>query len=258
MIKNILISFQVELFWKHCEEKNPRDKHGATPMINAIWYNNLDVVKFFINNGINLEDNDYRLTPLQVAVLNSDVEMVKFVFSNSVNKNDIIKDDPFKDTFLHTAARRGNLDVFKFLYNKTCEKNPKNLLGESPLDVAISGNNVEIFDFLANSGNYNFDKVDKDGRTILHYIARKIRYRPINEIVKLILNNVQNKEPIDFDGNSPLHYAAAEKGRLDFFKLFWNEATFSKTAKNYYNYTPLDLAYRNEVRNFIREELGLD
>ena len=256
------MSFSVKLFWNHCGEKSPIDKVGETPLFDAIRSNNLDIVEFFLNNGIKLEDNKSRRSnPLKSAVENGDLKMVKFLYLKSVDKNP----KTYGETLLHSAAKRGNLEIFKFLYNNTEEKQQRNDYEESPLDLAILENNIEIVKFLAQSGNYDFNKPSKSGTAPLHYASGYNRYswkeHSITlDMVKLILENVENKEPIHSKGNSPLHYAA-KRGNLDIFKILWKEAGDSKTAKNEENQTPLDIAvdsYSYEIKDFILEELSLE
>ena len=73
------------------------------------------------------------------------------------------------NTVLHNAGKKGNLEIFKLIFDKTEVKNPKNQIGITPLHHAA-----------------------KDGHL---------------EICKLICSSIKDKNPVDNLGETPLDLA---------------------------------------------------
>ena len=77
-----------------------------------------------------------------------------------------------------------------------------------------------------------------------------------SEILRLILDNVQEKNPIDFYGVTPLH-EAAKNGHFETFKLIFENVT-EKNPEDENSLTPLHYAAKNghtdivELTNFFK------
>ena len=150
---------------------------------------------------------------------------------------------------LRRAVLDNRIDICKLIVEYADEKNPAGSAGGSmgytlpPLHVAAFSGQTEIFRLI-------FDKVDdknpkdRKGRTPLHFAARD----NCTEICRIILNVVQDKNPRDAqDGQTPLHWAA-RFGSVDTSSLILDVvADKNPRAKNgisraRYGWTPLHYA----------------
>ena len=81
---------------------------------------------------------------------------------------------------------------------------------------------------------------DKDGTTPLHWAANKGHF----EIFKLIMESADEKSPVDNHGDTLLHYAA-DAGHFDVCKHILIKNVTNKSHLNNVGKTPKDFAIRN-------------
>ena len=127
---------------------------------------------------------------------------------------------------LITAIRNRNFDEVVRIVNRnpklvncTANKLPKKDAGQSPLQIAIKTDNLDIAEFLINQGaNVNFmeDKtVAEAPLPVLHDCIRRSVFRSIFKekayydeglnLLKLMLSKGANSKMIDIHGNNVLH-----------------------------------------------------
>lgn len=113
----------------------------------------------------------------------------------------------FNDTVLHYAAKGGNLEMVQYLLNSGIMQSP-NLFGEFPIHYAIEEGHRNIYELLEESNK--LDIKDKFGDTILHLAARE----GCDDICKLILSKRKDLvNALNESGQTPLAYAM-EAGSL--------------------------------------------
>ena len=155
------------------KEKNPRDKDGNTPLHMTVGTGNLDITQVILAA---IEDknpkNNNGETPLHSASFNGNVEIVELILKNVIDKSPF---DRFRQTPLHNAALTGRFDIFELIFNSVEEKykNPKDHIGNTPLHKAAYGG--------AWKGKYKHP-----------------------EICRLILKNLEEKNPQNREGKTPL------------------------------------------------------
>lgn len=153
-----------------------KDINGFNPTYYAIIENNIEIVKLFLNEQISLTDIDYD------------------------NKNAIEKAFEFKRT-----------NILKIFIDQINDINILNFNGENLIQIALSYENIEIFDYLLKT-NINLNNQDyENGITILHYSIILGNEEVYNKLLKKDINF----SIVDKNGFSPLHYAIIEKN----FKL---------------------------------------
>ncbi|ELT99631.1 hypothetical protein CAPTEDRAFT_39776, partial [Capitella teleta] len=111
------------------------------------------------------------------------------------------------DTHLHKVCFLNNVRMVKFLLNKGLEIDAREILGKTPLHMAISDSSNEttlimIVEVLVTNGA-NVDTSDHDGDTPLHVASIK-KYL---SIVNYLLGNGADPNAINNEGNTPYHYA---------------------------------------------------
>ena len=85
------------------------------------------------------------------------------------------------------------------------------------------------------------------GSTPLHFAAQVGH----TEIVKYIMDNIEDKCPKDHYGQTPLHYAASSHGNLDAF-IYIIENVPEKSPRDNYGKTPLDLARERNLFGIVK------
>ena len=99
---------------------------------------------------------------------------------------------------IHNAARKGHLELFKFIFEKTVMKNPQDQIGWMPIHHAARNGHLEICKFIHERGN-NLNPLSNSGRTPLTIAASKGHFevsRFIFGVVKQNLTEVQKREVI--------------------------------------------------------------
>jgi len=104
-----------------------------------------------------------------------------------------------RETILHGAAQKGNVEVASVLIHLKADLNVQNTMeGAAPLHVAARHGNHTIVQTLIQSG-CNVQITDKHGRTALHWAVSAGHV----SVVKLLLQSGCNNIP-DSNGETPL------------------------------------------------------
>ena len=166
-------------------DKNPKNNEGFTPLHCAASRGHFQICGMFIDQ---IEDknpkNNLGHTPLHYAAYGGYLEICKLILDNVQDKNPRANDG---ETPLHFAALNGNLPVVRLIIennvnklnpndSKDAKNNPKNENGITPLHMAASKGYVWIFE--------------------------------------LIIQNVDEKNPKDNFGRTPIQYADGHKAIL--------------------------------------------
>ncbi len=112
-----------------------RDKMQKTPVYFAITYDRVDVLKFLIEQGADVNVRDKTgLTPLHVATFMSRPACADALIKAGA-KIDAV--DDFGDTPLHSGAIHGMTGMIGFLVRRGADLHAVNSQGETPLDLAV-------------------------------------------------------------------------------------------------------------------------
>ena len=116
---------------------------GATPLIFAIFYRDLGIMKYLLDNGA----------------------------------DPYIKDDKGLNSFLW-ACCVGNIDVIKMLVQADPDLvNSQNMYGDNGLYIAVLNENVEVFEYLVNDLGIDINSIDE-----FLYNARKEAIEKLKEL----------------------------------------------------------------------------
>ena len=241
------------------------NNYGDTVLHYAAKKGLLDLLKFMINHhNCNLMATNKRgETILQCYPMELHIEVVKYlIIECNCDPMTVINDDG--DTVLHYAAKKGLLDLLKFMINHhNCNLMATNKRGETILHCAMK--HTEVVKYLIIECNCDpmtvIDNYNKD--TVLHYAAKKglldflksmIKHHNCNlmatnkrgdtilqcypmelhiEVVKYLIIecNCDPMTVINNDGDTVLHYAA-KKGLLDLLKSMINHHNCNLMATN--------------------------
>ena len=115
---------------------------------------------------------------------------------------------------LHTVAKVGETDLFKFLVGKIGYKHEKGscFWDNTPLHVAAFRGRFEIYEFIMGQSQiHDKNPQNKHGSTPFHYASRgeaKKNHHRHFEVCQLIFESIGHKNPSDKNGITPLHHAA--------------------------------------------------
>jgi len=126
------------------------DYSGYNPLLTAANYNHFDVVKFFLDKGMKVDDDAQTggKNCLYFAASHNDMAMVKYLVEErgaTVYK----KSGP---TALHEAARLGNLEMMNYLLDHGANVNAKEKRGTTPLVYAVFTSKMEVVECLVEHG----------------------------------------------------------------------------------------------------------
>lgn len=121
-----------------------KDKHSMAPLHVACKFENIEMVKYLINNGarINAESIN-KLTPIYFT---ENEEIVKLLIQNGAQTNIV---DSFGDTPLQYAAMTGKSKLLKSLLNNGVKKDPRTAayIGDINYFKIEVKNNPELLSF---------------------------------------------------------------------------------------------------------------
>ena len=92
-----------------------------------------------------------KLGCFHLSAMKGHINVASFLLENGVAEVDEVSDDE-SNTSLHISAITGNVAFARFLVDKGASLNVKNVRGETPSSLAISGNNLDMLKFLIDSG----------------------------------------------------------------------------------------------------------
>lgn len=156
-----------QLIIETIEDKNLTNNHGETPLHKASYDGNIKIVELILKNISDKNPADkFRQTPLHNAALTGRLDIFKLIFNTVEKKN---PKDFIGNTPLHKAADGGignptcirchpEYSIIKEDYNhpEICrlilgnveEKSTENILGKTPLLLAIESNHNSVIDIL--------------------------------------------------------------------------------------------------------------
>lgn len=106
-------------------------------------------------------------------------------------------------TFLHSASKRGDTDVFERLLVAGADINARDSRDRTPLLCATDSGNLDIVEILLTLGA-NVNAAQKDGATALHVATKKGH----STIVEMLLEYGANIDAADKYGRTALHFAS--------------------------------------------------
>ena len=118
---------------------NEFDREHDTAIMKACRNcNGKDVVAFLLENGANINDEEYRdlidQTPLIIAAFHGCTDIIRMLIDAGA---DIGHRNHQGENALITASQEGNIDSVKVLLDAGADKNQPNADGETPLELAI-------------------------------------------------------------------------------------------------------------------------
>ena len=206
---------------------NARDENGSTPLHWAALEGHKDIVELLINRGaeVNATSEIGGWTPLHMAASKNHIQVVSFLIKKGADED--AKAIIGGWTPLHWAALEGHKDIVELLIKLGANINSKDNMGNTPLDLAIQYERLDIAEYLstysANTGT-------------IHVVARNGYFAG----VQAYLDAGVDINARDENGSTPLHLAALQ-GHKDIVELLINRGA-QVNANDNSGSTPLDRA----------------
>ncbi|MGP1439531.1 MAG: ankyrin repeat domain-containing protein [Treponema sp.] len=243
---------------------NIKDSYGETPLHIAIRLKyNLDIIKLLVTKGVNIEEKNKRgETALLIAVQAEQSELVKYLaglganihssnsegetpfiisfsknfttFTSLLNATNIYSKDSSGESVLHIAVRNNTKkEIVQYILENSTLINVVNMVGDSPLHIAVGFDNEILGDvlieknadiFILNDkgfspltlaielggkrGEWFFNKKtltakDENGNTALHIVCQ----RGYARVIKDMVNNGSDINAINNNNETPLFSA---------------------------------------------------
>lgn len=206
----------VELMIKNKADVNVRTKTaGWTPLHEALHHGHLEVFKTLIEHG-NADVNAYALTKgyaaIHLAAEADNRDFIRYLTAlslepNSENKPNLdLKTVEKKQTALHLAAMRGDIEASKLLVDAGADLKVVDGSGKQAIHYAIENGSIELVRYLIDKMGKS-DTVDNRGNSLLHYAVRQGNAEILREVAGLSAQFDQKNE----DGQTPLHIACMAK-----------------------------------------------
>ena len=166
-------SGELELVKYACNKGSPveaLDCKRRSPVFIAATYNHLDIVKYLVSLGVNLNKKAIASDPILYPVMTNDnVELIDFLCRQKININD---ENEEGYTALHKAAKKGYFEIVKCLLKYGADINHRAYIDndKTPLDCSIQKGNIQIVKYLIEHGA-KYNKKDPNG-TLLHSACR--------------------------------------------------------------------------------------
>lgn len=148
-------------------------------------------------------------------------------------------------TPLHLATINGFIQIVDFLLLKKAQTHIKTNSGLTPFHLACTNHYVNIAKNLMKANDYCYT-TSNNGGTPLHSSSS---LGIIKSVEFLLIDCKYDPNPIDKEGNTPLH-AAAKENHLETLSLLLQHGA-DIFIKNQQNQTALDLAIQQKHTNII-------
>uniref|UniRef100_A0A1X7TR60 Uncharacterized protein n=1 Tax=Amphimedon queenslandica TaxID=400682 RepID=A0A1X7TR60_AMPQE len=251
ILKHLVENHQLDLFADNDD--------GMAPIHLACSNGRLNLIQYIIEHipsSLELPDSKDGRTPFLIAVYFNQLEVIKYLNSKKCN---LSATDGKGSGAVHISVERGHLNVLKYLIdNNYCNPNTISHQDCTPLHVAVAANKDEILQYLLSKSIPSMSIVwlreikclldsphdiynnphnavlinvqDKDGNTPLHVACQHGRQNMVLLLLKASLSNndllITNKK-----GQTPLHLAAAS-GHKDTAEALLFSVTGSSTHHN--------------------------
>lgn len=215
---------QVQALLEMKADPNLCNYNGMTPLYVAIYEGNIDMVQLLCENGARKDQIARKFTPLCLAAYCCCVDIVKFFIDAGVDVNQLDKRD--RATSLYVASQKNYVDVVRLLLEAKASTVKAKNGGWTPLHIASKRGHVEVVDLLLKAGA-RFNRKTYLGDVPLHLASREGHV----EVVKLLLKAGALVTRKNLNGARPLHIVPKNNATEIMRLLLLHIASHEKSLK---------------------------
>ena len=212
-----------------------RDSEGKTAIHYAAKSQNVEMVKFLINDKYSVNEKDLDGdTPIILSIRGSNIsnslnilkelgdaggiinisynekyyseqEYIQQNINKDLKLEEYLKNNPYITTpLIHAIRYTQNIDLIELLLRQGCDPYLQDNKQKDAFMYAAIHNNIQIFELLLKHRKYESKTINKDteGKTALHYAAQTLNF----DLILLLLENKYSINTKDSEGESPLVY----------------------------------------------------
>ena len=185
-----------------------RNNDGNSALHLACYNGSLKVAQLLIGRCCVTSKNLFGDTPVHIACGKNSFQLVSCLLTKCSGNLDCHRNRT-NDTFLHVAAKAGDLDAIKILLNY-CSTTCQNLNGDTPIHIACKANLQAVVECLLEGTQSTDPFVNKQGETYLHAACNVNAQLDVVETIIKKGYKVLGNYP-DSNGDTPLHYVCRSK-----------------------------------------------
>ena len=222
-----------------------RDGNGSTLLHAATQANQVHVLEYLIESGMNVEATDDKgNTALHVAVTNGHIEALHLLLNSGASDTILNMDE---DAPFHIIARNKNTNLAMAFLQHSVNYVVTGFRQRTPLHVIAEHDNLEVFQVLqqvmanrlSSSGTDCKHSIrlcckDQDELTPIHLAARKGSYRVLDHMIHFCIKLGYTADTvlsfIDEERSTPLH-TAIDGGNLEVVRVLLKHGSDPTTLK---------------------------
>ena len=205
---------------EHNFDVNLADNSGWTALHHFARHSSYGFFKYIAGKGADIyHKNNTGVNCLHIAALNGHLNICKILIDKQNFDVDMVDNDGC--SALHYSTRFGSYKLFRYFADMGADIYLKNNAGMNCLHIAALNGNLNLCKILIDKHNFDFDMVDYNGFSTLHYSARYGSYKLIRYFADMGADiNLKNH-----NGCNCLHIAALY-GHLNLCKMLINKHNF--------------------------------
>lgn len=191
---------------------NVKNSDGLTPLNLASYRGHLDIVKFLLDRGadVNIGDNE-NSQPIHNSTVAGHIDVIDLLLAHGVDIN--ARDDNGMTALLFAISFRRN-ETANYLLEKNADAKIANNDGETGLHYTALRGQVDLVEKMIATGS-DLNARTFEGETPLHYTVWGHQL----EVAELLLQSGADTDIAEDYGRTPLFHAARETGRVEMAQL---------------------------------------
>jgi len=188
----------VHILLAHTVDGNTPNTNKAYPLFAATHGGHLNIMKLLITEGATLDcriKNNASL--LHCAAAMGHTHIVQFLIEQGADIN--LQDNNYKSTPLHAAATHGYIQIVKLLLQNNAHVNEQNNKGKTALHFAVINGHISVIQELITQDTIDIQITDNDGYEAAYYAKTKSVVQLLNIHARKEQHDLENELQTDED-----------------------------------------------------------
>ncbi len=212
----------VKFFIEKGIDINTANLWGTTPLHYACEWGRAEIIEVLIQSGADIDVKDKKgWTPLRRAVYRGNKEMTELLLDRGAELN---FEESEYNSILHEAADSGYEKLVSMILDKNADIYSLNKRGGTLLHSAVYGGLKNLTELLLKR-DFRIEEKNDYGMTPLHIAA----FRGNKNVVEFLILKGAEVNAADFGGRTPLYYAK-DQGYEEISNLLLSKGAFTQTV----------------------------